>query len=258
MPEASKEEAKKPITISVPEVFRTHEEPRGSNSRSITEVPKAKEEPLKSTEVPKEPVAKTKKVPHMYQAIIKLAGDPSDDSLLEKIQTSGIFLNNKKQKYWVEEKTGCNCFMLFARGLLITWSENEQHWQWVPLKENSGVEIELASLLNVCWLEVHGRFETSYLTPGVVYEVVFVVIMELGYGWARPVNLRLKLPDGNVTQREECLLEMPKGQWVELKAGEFMAESSLVGEMEFSLYEYEGGQWKRGLVIKGAIIRPKR
>jgi len=96
VPEASKEEAKKPITISVPEVFRTHEEPKGSNSRSITEVPKAKEEPLKSTEVPKEPVAKTKKVPHMYQAIIKLAGDPSDDSLLEKIQ-SGIFLNNKKQ-----------------------------------------------------------------------------------------------------------------------------------------------------------------
>jgi len=122
----------------------------------------------------------------------------------------------------------------------------------------SGEEIELASLLNVCWLEVHGRFETSYLTPGVVYEVVFVVIMELGYGWAKAVNLRLKLPDGNVTQREECLLEMPKGQWIELKAGEFMAESSLVGEMEFSLYEYEGGQWKRGLVVKGAIIRPKK
>src|SRR4051812_31217882 len=121
----------------------------------------------------------------------------------------------------------------------------------------SCTEIEIASLLNVRWLEVHGRFGTSYLTPGVMYEVVFAVMMELGYGWAMPVNPRLKLPNGDVKQHEVCLLEVPKGKWIELKVGEFIAANNLAGEMEFSSYEYEGGQWKRGLVIKGVIIRPK-
>lgn len=258
VPEASKDEAKKPTAESVHAAPKTHEEPKGPNSRFTNEVPKAKEEPPTSVHVPREPVAKPKNVPHMYEAIIKGAGNPSDGSLLDKIR-SGVFLNNKKQKYWVDDKTGYNCFMLFARGLLITWSENEQFWQWLTLKETSDMEIEMASLQNVCWLEVHGRFETSHLTPGVMYEVVFMVMMtKQGHGWDKPVNLRLKLPDRIVAQREVCLLEMPKGQWTELKVGEFMVEIRSAGEMEFSLYEYEGGQWKRGLVIRGAIIRPKK
>lgn len=92
-----------------------------------------------------------------------------------------------------------------------------------------------------------------------MYEVVFVVMMtELGHEWAKPVNLRLKLPDGTVARHEVCLLEMPKGQWTELKVGEFMVGIGSAGEMEFSLYEYEEGQWKQGLVIRGAIIRPNK
>jgi hypothetical protein len=39
------------------------------------------------------------------------------------------------QKYWVHEKTRCNCFMLFPRGLSITWSEDPKYWSWHPLKE---------------------------------------------------------------------------------------------------------------------------
>lgn len=258
LPEACKEDAKQPTRTSISEVSKTREEPKGSSSRYKNEIPKSKEEPPKSMEVPKEPMPKPKKVPHMYQAIIKQADEPGDGSLLEKIQSPGIFLNNKKQKYWVDEKNGYNCFMLLARCLSITWSENQQYWKWVSMKESSDVEIEIASLLNVCWLEVHGRFETSYLTPEVIYEVVFVVMMEPGYGWDKPVKIGLKLPNGDAKLHEECLLELPKGKWIQLKAGEFMAASSLTGEMEFSLYEYEGGEWKRGLAIKGAIIRPKK
>lgn len=242
----------------VPSKSTTSGESKGSSSGPLVEVPKGKEVLSKSAEVPKELTPKPERLPHMYRAIIKHADEPSDGSLLEKVQAVGIFLNNKKQKYWTDEKTGHNCFMLFARGLSITWSENQQFWQWGSLKETGDVEIEIASLLNVCWLEVHGRFETSYLTPGVIYEVAFVAMMELGYGWAKPVKLRLKLPNGDVKLHEECLLEAPKGKWIELKVGEFMAASNLTGEMEFSLYEYEGGEWKRGLVIKGAVIRPKK
>ncbi|KAJ6816102.1 protein PHLOEM PROTEIN 2-LIKE A1-like [Iris pallida] len=148
--------------------------------------------------------------------------------------------------------------MLFARDLQITWSEDQKYWQWVCLKETSDMEIEAASLLNVCWLEIHGRFDTSLLSPGATYDVSFVVMMELGYGWATPVNLRLVLPDGSVQQRRESLLDRPGGQWIELKAGELAARKDQAGQMEFSLYEYEGGQWKRGLIVKGVLVRPKK
>lgn len=97
VPEGSKEEAKKPTAVSVPAAPKTHEEPNGPNSRSNNEVPKAKEEPPKSVDMPKEPAAKPKNVPHMYEAIIKGADNPSDGSLLDKIRSSGVFLNNKKQ-----------------------------------------------------------------------------------------------------------------------------------------------------------------
>jgi hypothetical protein len=39
------------------------------------------------------------------------------------------------QKYWVDERTRNNCFMLFPRGLSITWSEDPRFWTWKPLKE---------------------------------------------------------------------------------------------------------------------------
>lgn len=240
-PTAAAGAAKKPDALPLPEVAKAKE----AAAKALSALAK---------ELTKEPA---KKVPHMYDAIVRQADDAAAGDLLGRVR-AGIFLNNKKKKYWVEEKTGYNCFMLFARDLLITWSEDQKYWQWVCLKETSDMEIEAASLLNVCWLEIHGRFDTSLLSPGATYDVSFVVMMELGYGWATPVNLRLTLPDGSVQQRKESLLDRPKGQWMELKAGEFTARKDQAGQMEFSLYEYEGGQWKRGLIVKGVTIRPKK
>lgn len=39
------------------------------------------------------------------------------------------------QKYWVDEKTGYKCFMLFPRGLSITWGEDTRYWNWQPREE---------------------------------------------------------------------------------------------------------------------------
>lgn len=116
----------------------------------------------------------------------------------------------------------------------------------------------IAELLNVCWLEVHGRFDIANLSPGTIYEIVFVVkLKDPAYGWEVPVNLRLTLPDGSRHEHKENLMEKPRGKWIEIAAGNFKASAEKAGDMEFSLYEYEGGEWKRGLLIKGVIIRPK-
>ena len=118
--------------------------------------------------------------------------------------------------------------------------------------------VDAAELLNVCWLGVHGKFETKKLLLGNTYEVAFVIMLNKeAYGWEVPVNVRLFLPDGNKQERKESLMKKPIGEWIEIPIGEFVASLEMAGEIEFSIYEYEGGQWKRGLVIKGIAIRPK-
>ncbi|WP_411024814.1 hypothetical protein, partial [Salmonella sp. s57610] len=103
-----------------------------------------------------------------------------------------------------------------------------------------------------------GTFGVEKLSPGVQYEVVFLVMMkDLAYGWEVPVKLRLILPDGNSQEHEENLKEKPKGKWMEISVGELRTTTENSGDIQFSLDEYNCGLWKRGLVIKGVIIRPK-
>lgn len=111
----------------------------------------------------------------------------------------------------------------------------------------------------MCWLEVHGKFNTSLLTPKTKYEVIFVVKMEeLSYGWQTPVNLRLFFENGVIQEHKVNLLELPRYQRQELKVGDIINSGEKPGEVDFSLYEYNGGHWKRGLVIEGVVIRPNK
>ncbi|XP_052135814.1 lectin-like isoform X1 [Oryza glaberrima] len=208
--------------------------------------------------------AQSKRAPalHMFQEIVA-EKDFTASSLEDQIYT-GIFLAGKTKKYWVDERTRNNCFMLFPRGLSITWSEDPRFWTWKPLKEGSSdadtdTQIEVPSLQNVCWLEIHGKLELSYLTPGVHYEVLFeVMLIDPAYGWSVPVNLQLKFPDGTVQQRKENLEEKIRMKWLELKVGEVKTQQGQKGEIEISMFEYDGGLWKRGLLIKGIKILPKQ
>ncbi|XP_051128991.1 uncharacterized protein PHLOEM PROTEIN 2-LIKE A4-like [Andrographis paniculata] len=200
-------------------------------------------------------------LPHNCEEILKHADSSVDRSsknkLLEQVY-AGVFLNQNKKKYWAERESNYNCFFLFAQDLSITWAEDSRFWHWPLLEESSDGRVPIAELLDVCWLEVHGRFDISNLSRGPTYEVVFVVkLNDPAYGWEVPVNLRLTLPDGSKQEHKEKLMEKPRGKWIEIAAGEFKTTVEEAGEMEFSLYEYEGGKWKRGLLIKGVSIRPK-
>lgn len=122
----------------------------------------------------------------------------------------------------------------------------------------SNESLVAAELINVCWLEVHGRFNTVNLTPRTHYEVFFVVkLKDPAYGWEVPVNVRLVLADGTRKEHKENMMSKLRGTWIEIPVGEFTALPENVGEMEISLYEYEAGIWKRGLLTKGVIIRAK-
>lgn len=105
---------------------------------------------------------------------------------------------------------------------------------------------------------MQGRFETAKLSPGAPYEVAFVIMLrDPAYGWEVPVNVRLTLPDGTKQEHKENLMKKPRGEWIEIPAGEFVTWPEKTGEIKFSIYENQGGEWKRGLIIKGVAIRPK-
>jgi hypothetical protein len=118
--------------------------------------------------------------------------------------------------------------------------------------------IEVAKLSHVCWLDVRGKLSLSELSPEVVYEIVYVVKLTTGAsGWEFPILLRLSLPDGRVQERQVSLLEKPRRQWIELNVGNFQTKNGESGEVSFDIYQH-GGHWKNGLIIKGAIFRPKQ
>ncbi|RZC47860.1 hypothetical protein C5167_040801 [Papaver somniferum] len=154
--------------------------------------------------------------------------------------------------------------MLFPRSWYITWGENTNYWTWLSIIEPStsdDKEIEMPELVRVCWLDVQGKLDMSKLSPGVNYEVVFVVMFQKrSYGWEVPVNLSLELSDGKKLVQKVNLENMPKSQWIEIHVGEFRTPQhpgDEEKEVHFRLFEIEVLNWKKGLVIEGAIVRPK-
>ncbi|XP_075644128.1 protein PHLOEM PROTEIN 2-LIKE A1-like [Castanea sativa] len=177
--------------------------------------------------------------------------------LINKNTVSEEFLEFKRKKKWGDKLTGYRCFMLYPRSLYITWG-NRENWTWDCFEETGDENIEVAKLSHVCWLDVRGKLTMSDLSPEVEYEIVYVVKLTKGAsGWELPIRLKLSLPDGRVQERQVCLLEKPRKQWMELDVGNFQSKDGESGEVCFDLFEH-GGHWKTGLIIKGAILRPKQ
>ncbi|MCL7034845.1 hypothetical protein MKW94_008850 [Papaver nudicaule] len=79
-------------------------------------------------------------------------------------------------------------------------------------------------------------------------------------GWYVPVDLWLELPDGEKQVQKVVLETMPKSKWVEIHVGDFetpQQPGDQATEINIWLFEQEVLNWKKGLVIEGAIIRPK-
>lgn len=124
----------------------------------------------------------------------------------------------------------------------------------------SDEDIEVAELKNVCYLDISGKIWTVDLSPRILYEVVFVIKIKKNSNIS---NFMLKLtvapPDlSSVQPRYEKLKEKPLETWIEILVGEFKMSPQNVGNMTFRLEETSTGLWKRGLLVKCAIIRPKK
>nr|XP_043636114.1 protein PHLOEM PROTEIN 2-LIKE A1-like [Erigeron canadensis] len=168
-----------------------------------------------------------------------------------------VILNKNEKKNQAEKASSGNCFMVFARDITISFGDVPRYWQWPRVNETSDTMVEVAELRDVCWLQLVGKFEMGRLTPGIKYEVVFVVMIKAyNYGWYQPINIKLTLPDGSTQKHTEDFNKKPRSKWFEIRVGEFIVDAKKGGCVEFTMYEH-GGHWKRGLVVKGVSIRPK-
>ena len=70
------------------------------------------------------------------------------------------------------------------------------------------------------------------------------------------MTLTIILPRSKSIPRHVELNKKPLGKWIEIQVGEFIMSPENVGEITFKLGEYSS-EWKTGLVLKCAIIRPK-
>jgi len=175
---------------------------------------------------------------------------------LKQLVHKGIYLAEKTKKYWVDAE-GRNCFKLFPKGLNICWSEDPTYWTWEHFKDASD-EFDVALLKMVSWLEIRGNLKYSYLTPNVLYQVVFEAkLEEQADGWDEPVNFMLsRLPDGAVLQNRTERLEK-KGELLQLMVGEVTAQrDDMEAMLQICMFEY-GGHWKKGLRLEAVNITPK-
>ncbi|XP_062003897.1 putative F-box protein PP2-B12 [Rosa rugosa] len=62
--------------------------------------------------------------------------------------------------------------MISARELGIVWGDTPQYWRWTSHPESRFQEV--AELLDVCWLEIHGKLETRLLSQSTLYKAYLV------------------------------------------------------------------------------------
>ncbi|KAG6478425.1 hypothetical protein ZIOFF_061867 [Zingiber officinale] len=256
-------------------------------------------------------------LPSDLKSILALADHPVDFSskreLFFRLCDRPIFFDSGKMTLSLDRSSGAKCYMLSARELVITWADTNVYWRWVPDPDSSYCSLEMsnsldhacylfglscqsghefhkarsmfsevAELLDVCWLEIHGHFNSKMLSSKTKYAAHLIFKLSdsavgLDYppqeasvklGTQSSTNLVCLQPNKNQDTDEEDTDEEATGHvvpqsrgdgWMEIELGELYnnGEDGDDNEVDISLLEVKGGHWKDGLIIEGIEIRPK-
>ncbi|XP_010241130.1 PREDICTED: putative F-box protein PP2-B12 isoform X2 [Nelumbo nucifera] len=209
---------------------------------------------------------------------------PSKKDLYFHLCDHPILIDDGQKSFALERRSGKKCFMIAANELFIVWNSTPEYWTWRSHPESRFSEV--AELLNVCWLEIHGKIETRMLSPRTIYEAYLVFKLaenrrgldilpaELSVRFAAteggdirsvyldpqsPHQLPPMFPPPILEGRQKAQYPQErKDGWLEIQMGEFFNDRGEDGEVEMNLMQVKGGHWKRGLIIQGIEIRPKQ
>ncbi|KAL6181738.1 hypothetical protein ACLB2K_048387 [Fragaria x ananassa] len=193
-----------------------------------------------------------------------------------------VLMDNGKMSFSLDKWSGKKCYMICARELNIVWAQDKsRYWSWISLAESRFKEV--ASLDEVCWLEIRGKIDMSILSPWTLYKAylvykltkrhygfnvpVEVAIAERHYGFEYgPLDAALGGDENKQTVYLDPSLKIMDGArrpneradgWLEMELGEFLCQAEEDGELEMMCAEYKDLCWKSGLIVQGIEVRPE-
>ncbi|KVI07861.1 F-box domain, cyclin-like protein [Cynara cardunculus var. scolymus] len=220
-------------------------------------------------------------LPPNYQNILAEAGEGGDGGLVRSGSKKALYLRL------------CDHPVIIDGG-----NKTSRSFGATPLVIGDGFPFrEVAELISVCWLEVHGRISTAMLSANTCYVAYLVYKSALGaYGFEyQPAEVSVGISgaenetktvflDQEAWQRQSyerglpgrrmgmfnrvrrlgslpaaaTMVNGPKRRqdgWLEIELGEYWNQKGEEGEVEMSMTEVKGGNWKGGLIIQGIEIR---
>ncbi|XP_024162242.1 putative F-box protein PP2-B8 isoform X2 [Rosa chinensis] len=173
-----------------------------------------------------------------------------------------LLIDDSRKSVSLDKWSGKKCYMISARELGIVWGETPQYWTWTPHPESRFPEV--AELLYVYLLEIHGKLETHLLSPSTLYKAYLVFKFTRGAsGFERlPAKVTIGLEGGEHSDRTVFLdflhKEGERPGWLEIELGEFFCEEGEYGLLKMHCWAPGAGHRKSGLIVQGIEVRPKR
>ncbi|XP_042405717.1 F-box protein At2g02240-like isoform X2 [Zingiber officinale] len=98
-------------------------------------------------------------LPADLQSVLARADRPVDccskRDLFFRLCDEPVLVDGGKMTFSLDRSSGAKCYMLSARALSIQRGDTEHCWRWVSQTDSRFLEV--AELINVCWLEVQGK-----------------------------------------------------------------------------------------------------
>ncbi|KAG2695692.1 hypothetical protein I3843_07G024700 [Carya illinoinensis] len=230
-------------------------------------------------------------LPAEYRDVVSRLVTPLTFSAMKELfllLCNPVLIDGGKKSFKLDKSSGKISYMLSAREISITGSDEPMCWSWRSVPESRFSEV--AELRTTSWLEIHGKIRTQSLSPNTTYGAYLVLqTCDRAYGLDSipseiSVSVGNRLFNGTAyltrgdqkKQQMECLFyknrieilgkRVGEGDgrvpckredgWMEIELGEFFS-SDASEEVNMSLMEVKGHQLKGGLVIEGIELRPK-
>ncbi|XP_022746606.1 F-box protein PP2-B15-like [Durio zibethinus] len=230
-------------------------------------------------------------LPSDYREIVSKASNTfkfSSKKELYLLLCNPVLVADGKTSFKLERSTGRKSYILSARELSISCSNDQMFWVWKSIPESRFSEV--AELRTISRLEIHGKIRTKILSPNTTYGAYLLLkLADRAYGldilpsetsveignqaFVNTAYLRSQdskkqqmenlfysnrkhMLKSRVIEGDDRVLSKREDGWMEIELGEFFNGED-DEEVKMSLMEVKGQQLKGGLIIEGIEVRPK-
>ncbi|KAI3752548.1 hypothetical protein L2E82_24582 [Cichorium intybus] len=199
-----------------------------------------------------------------------------------------VLIDGGMRSFSLNKMSGRKSFVLSARALSISFSEEPNHWTWTTRSASRFPEV--IELKTVSSIQIEGRINTQDLSPNITYGAFLIIqVSDRAFGLdsiaseisvykdeCSVSNTAYLCPLDERKQQLESLLFMNRRRmmeklvvegegrrpskredgWMEIELGEFFVGQK-IEEVQMKLMEVKGDQLKGGLIIEGIEVRTK-